>query len=235
MPGRPRRSEWYPGTFLTILTELDADDAQVVMGAGTPRSYRDRDVIILEGTSGTDVYVITEGRARVVNTTVGGARTLHTLRIAGDIVGELAAVDGDLRSSTVEAAGPVAALLIDGPRFAELCRDRPHVETALQRAIARKLRASIRARADAGAADAFIQVSRILTWLVEAYGHRVSRDGPVATPLAQADLAELVGVSGPSVTRALKELRDRSVVRTEYRTIVVLDPDRLARIAQELE
>jgi CRP/FNR family cyclic AMP-dependent transcriptional regulator len=235
MPARPPRVDWHPGTFLAVLAGLDADDARAVLQAGSPRTYRDRDVIILEGTAGTEVYVLTAGRVKVSSLAANGARSLLTLRIAGDIVGELAAVDGGKRSSTVQAAGSVEALHIDGPRFAQLRRARPNVGDALQLAMARKLRASIQARVDAGAADAFIQVSRILLWLVEAYGQRTGAGGPVSTPLAQADLAELIGISGPSVTRALKELRDRSVVGTGYRKILVFDPDRLARIAQELE
>lgn len=50
--------------------------------------------------------------------------------------------------------------------------------------------------------------------------------------LSQSSLATLLGVSRQSVNEALGRLRDQDVVETGYRTIKILDPDRLKEIAE---
>ncbi|MFP3882389.1 MAG: Crp/Fnr family transcriptional regulator [Actinomycetota bacterium] len=50
--------------------------------------------------------------------------------------------------------------------------------------------------------------------------------------LSQSTLAMLLGVSRQSVNEALGRLRDQEVVETGYRSIKVLDPDRLEEIAE---
>lgn len=50
--------------------------------------------------------------------------------------------------------------------------------------------------------------------------------------LSQSTLAMLLGVSRQSVNEALGRLRDQNVVETGYRSIKVLDPDRLKEIAE---
>ena len=50
--------------------------------------------------------------------------------------------------------------------------------------------------------------------------------------LSQSTLGALLGVSRQSVNEALGRLRNQGVVETGYRTIKVLDPDRLKEIAE---
>lgn len=50
--------------------------------------------------------------------------------------------------------------------------------------------------------------------------------------LSQSSLATLLGVSRQSVNEALGRLREQQVVETGYRSIKVLDPDRLKEIAE---
>jgi CRP-like cAMP-binding protein len=50
-------------------------------------------------------------------------------------------------------------------------------------------------------------------------------------PLTQPELASLVGGSQPAVHRVLRGLRENGVVSTGYRTITVLDLNRLRHAA----
>ena len=59
-----------------------------------------------------------------------------------------------------------------------------------------------------------------------AYG---GGDGAVAIPLSQAQLADLVGATRPTVNQVLQRLADRNVVRLSRSRIEVLDPAELRR------
>jgi CRP/FNR family cyclic AMP-dependent transcriptional regulator len=222
--------EWPPGTFLAGLSEADAD---ALLRAGTPRTFPDRAVIISEGVGGTEVYLIVRGFAKVVTATPGGAEALLAVRTAGDIIGELAAVDGGGRASTAIAAGPVQARMVDAPRFNQLLDEYPGIGRAVRLALSAKLREASHFRVDAGPAGALARVVRALVQLMEIYGHQTPEGLLIDVPIAQADLARLIGISVPSTTRALRVLRDRGMLRTAYRRIVVGDPVRLRAAALE--
>jgi len=224
--------EWPAGTFLAGLSAADVD---ALLDAGTPRAFPDRTVIIPEGVGGTEVYLIVSGFAKVVTVTPGGAEALLAVRTAGDIIGELAAVDGGRRASTAIAAGPVRARMVDAPRFNQLLDERPGIGRAVRRALSAKLREASHFRVDAGPAGALARVVRALVQLMDIYGRQTPEGLLIGVPIAQADLAKLIGISVPSTTRALRVLRDSGVLHTAYRRIVVGDPVRLRAAALEAE
>jgi CRP-like cAMP-binding protein len=226
----PWPAHWPAGTFLAGLSAADAD---ALLSAGTPRTFPDRRVIIAEGVGGAEVYLIVRGFAKVVTSTPGGAEALLAIRITGDIIGELAAVDGGGRASTAIAAGQVQARMVDAARFNQLIDSHPGIGRAVRRALTAKIREASHFRVDAGPAGALVRVVRALVQLVEIYGHQTAGGLLIDVPISQADLAKLVGISVPSTTRALRALRDGGVLRTAYRQIVVHDPDRLRTIALE--
>jgi CRP/FNR family cyclic AMP-dependent transcriptional regulator len=51
----------------------------------------------------------------------------------------------------------------------------------------------------------------------------------VAHDLTQEELAQLVGASGETVNKALAEFASRGWLRVEGKSVVVFDPERLAR------
>jgi CRP-like cAMP-binding protein len=53
----------------------------------------------------------------------------------------------------------------------------------------------------------------------------------VTLPLSQEELASLIGASRSTVTRALRDWRSRQIIGADQRPIVILDGDRLLRIA----
>lgn len=57
--------------------------------------------------------------------------------------------------------------------------------------------------------------------------------GPATVPVRQEELAELMGMSRKTVNLVLRELEQMKLVETGYRSIKVLDPEGLHRIAME--
>ena len=58
-------------------------------------------------------------------------------------------------------------------------------------------------------------------------GYRIVRD-EIGDRVIQ--LSELFGAARPSIGRAMSELNHEGIIRTEGRTVTLLDPDRLAML-----
>ena len=80
------------------------------------RTYRDGEVICLEGDEGEHMYVIQSGEVAVIKKTQEGEVAIRTLK-AGEIFGEMALFDKLPRSATVKALGTARILTIDKTGF----------------------------------------------------------------------------------------------------------------------
>jgi CRP-like cAMP-binding protein len=144
--------------------------------------------------------------------------------VAGDLVGELAALDGKPRCASVVAATPTTARAITQPVFLRYLDERPHAARVIHAAVITELRRATRHRIQINAAPAPVRLALVLTYLVEAHGRPTADGVRLEVPLSQPELASLVGVSEPTLHRALTDLRRRNIIRSEYRHLVIRDP-----------
>lgn len=179
----------------------------------------------------SDVYVILSGFVRVLNNTASGETAMIAIRTRGDLVGELAAMDGKPRTSTIIAASRTRVRVVDAPLFRTFASTNPAVGDAVARSVVGKLRAATRFRADTGQASVLTRVARVLEHLVEGYGRPVGPGLLIDVPLPRQDLASLVGASEKGVARAYVRLRAAGVIDAGYRRTYVLDIEALARFA----
>ncbi|MFY1652185.1 Crp/Fnr family transcriptional regulator [Solwaraspora sp. WMMB762] len=202
---------------------------------GTLRGYRPGNTLIVEGATDTDVMVLLAGYAKVMGNTIDGHTVLLSIRVGGDLVGEVAAIDGQPRSATVVAATDLTARVISQHLFLSFMATRPNAAHAINRAMVGKLRMATRRRVDVGGVPVLTRLARMLDYLATNHGLAVDDGIRIAVPLSQPDLAALVNAAEPSLHRALAVLRRDGVVRTGYRTVVIRDQARLAAIASDAE
>jgi CRP/FNR family cyclic AMP-dependent transcriptional regulator len=96
--------------------------------------YAPRDFIVQAGEAADELHVILSGRARVIGKP--HARVLER----GDYFGELALLDGGVRSATIVAGTEVHALVIPHYALIELLEDEPQVAKAMLTDLSSKLR-----------------------------------------------------------------------------------------------
>ncbi|MEU3275694.1 Crp/Fnr family transcriptional regulator [Streptomyces antibioticus] len=216
---------WAAGS---LLDTLDAVDRDALLRLGTRRRYADQDVLMTAGAVGDAVYMLLDGLVLIVGETEDGEGSALAIRAAGEVVGELAVLDGSPRSATVRAAGPVVALRIAPASFIAFLHSHPAAQLQVLRSVARKLRSATQRRIETSGCDARRRLARVLYELAAEYGRRRS-DGALLLELSlsQRALGSLAGVSVSTTERALSALRAEGLLATGYRQLAVLDPVRL--------
>jgi CRP-like cAMP-binding protein len=121
---------------------LDATiDFGALIKAGLPlRSFRAGDAIFKEGDSASELYIIQEGEVEIRL----GNRLLDTLP-ARSIFGEMALIDGALRSATAVAKTDVTLVPVGERQFLFLVSQTPFFALNVMRVLARRLRAANKA------------------------------------------------------------------------------------------
>jgi CRP-like cAMP-binding protein len=144
-------TRWLPSSLLASVGEASRNR---LLECGAMREYPADRRLITQGDTSTFVIVLIDGVVKVTGVSSAGQETLLAIRIGGDILGELAAIDNGPRSCTVTACGLVTGCVIMQADFlAVLTRDRLLAE-AVSRSVVAKLRAGTERRMEFSAFDA---------------------------------------------------------------------------------
>ena len=233
-----------------VFSTLVQSDLERIAELPVPRGFEPGEVVFREGDASDTCYVVREGHARAIREH-GDGRTITLATFGpGDIFGELAMFEDELRSATVEAIEPTSVVAVLGPGHAQAdertprdlhaAGDRPRQAPARdQRAPVapvlpdgpepRRGRAARARRAGAGRGARPDGGRR-------RDAHAGGQDGPRPAPAArgdvlvtatQADLAQLAGSSRESASRFLAVLERAGVISQGRGRLVVHDPEAL--------
>jgi CRP/FNR family cyclic AMP-dependent transcriptional regulator len=189
------------------------------------RSYSAGTTLYYAGAPADEIYLIKEGRIRLMKRARGIERTTGLFG-AGDLVGEEALLPGAHRRATAEAIEPVKALVVDSDTFRALSRRRPDVGEGAMQQLVRRLQRAEEQIENAMLPDPTIRVLNTLLHAVEA-----TNGAPLA--LSPLELSTRTGLSLDQVKGVVAQLRDRGYVELSDQTISVADPSALRQL-QEL-
>jgi len=173
--------------------------------------------------------VLVSGRVKVTYLTEDGREVVLDFRGPGELLGEMAVVDGNPRSSTVAAVESVEALAMAATDFRNLVASRPTFANELLQNTLRRFRDSDRKLIEFGASHTIGRVAARLVEMVERFGTSTPAGHVIDLPISQEELAGWTGSSREAVAKALHSLRDAGLITTERRRITVLNLERLKR------
>ncbi len=210
-----------------LFAELEDDDLERFSRVAVPRSYPEGTRVFHEGDHSDACYIVRSGTFRVTREHPDGrAITLATLS-TGDIVGELAMLDGEVRSASVETLGGEGELLaLPASDVRSLLERHPEITVKMVAALTRRLRAANERISRQSFQTVPSRVAGVLSQLVDDEGND-GNQGEVTIRMNQADLAQLAGTSRESVSRFLADLERSGVVRAGRGQVTILEPAKL--------
>jgi CRP-like cAMP-binding protein len=223
-----RDRSWVQGS---LLASLHRPQREVLFSLGTLRQFGPGELLLIEGDRSDFVVLLLDGFVKITSTTPDGREALLAIRMAGDLVGELAALDGRPRLATASAGGAVLARVISARDFADCLHRHPPIAAGVNRVVTAKLRMSTQRRVDFGGREAKVRLARVLMEIYGGSSGGAATDGRLGVILTQSELAGLIGASEPTVHKALRALREDGVIDTGYRQLVIRDVDALRAVA----
>jgi CRP/FNR family transcriptional regulator len=209
-----------------LFNELSREDLEEISRVAVPRSYPKGVRVFHEGDRSDACYIVRNGDLRVTREHPDGrAIALATLG-PGDIFGELAMLDGEARSASVEALSECQLLALPAADVRRLLKGSSEITVKLVVALTRRLRDANERIARQSFQTVPSRVAGVLSQLIAEEAPLERRDG-VTIRMTQADLAQLAGTSRESVSRFLATLERAGVVHVGRGRVTVLEPRRL--------
>ena len=225
-----------------VLSTLETEDLERIADLAVPRAFEPGQVVFREGDASDTCYIVRSGRARAVREHSGGRTITLATFGPGDIFGELALFEDELRSATVEAIEQCDVVAVLGPDMRRLMVEHPGISARLVIALGRRLRETNERLSRQSFQTVQSRVAVVLSELVaqelaaqeedlehgeQGQGAREQADGDVLVTATQADLAQLAGSSRESASRFLAVLERAGVISQGRGRLVVHDREAL--------
>lgn len=209
-----------------LFAELSGEELTRISRVAVPRFYPAGTRVFHEGDASDSCYVVRGGELRVTREHPDGRAIALASLGAGDIFGELAMLDGETRSASVETLTDVDLLALPAADMRGLMAKNPEITVKLVIALTRRLRDTNERISRQSFQTVPSRVAGVLSQLVAEEAPIDGRD-PITIRMRQADLAQLAGTSRESVSRFLATLERAGVVRVGRGRVTVLEPRRL--------
>jgi CRP-like cAMP-binding protein len=179
-----------------------------------------------------DVHLVVSGRVRVTNYSAGGRQVTFRDLGAGELFGEVAAIDDMPRSADVVALESTLTASIPPAAFRELLRQEPVVAERVLRRLSGVVRRMSERVIDLSTLGVHNRIHAELLRLARESGlsHNTARIDPAPK---HADLASQVSTYREQVTRELSALAKAGIVRRDGHALLVCDIKRLEALVEQ--
>jgi CRP/FNR family transcriptional regulator, cyclic AMP receptor protein len=187
--------------------------------------------IYAAGSAVEKLHIITSGAIKLSWRFPDG-RTLLSVMGPCDVLGLPAAAERHRRVSSATAVTMVRAVTMDVEEFRAAMTQCPHVADLFLRLLARRARRSDDDLTDMTTVDGPGRIAKRDLQLAKWLGTPENGALRISHNLTQSELAELAGVSRETVNKALSRFAKRGWIRIDHQSMLVCEPERLARRAR---
>ena len=207
---------------IPLLSDLSDEEILRVKSHIRIRQYAKREVVLQKGAPGDSLLFLLTGSLQVIDITEDGRAIGLRLLQPGDFFGEIAVINGSMRSASVVALTPVLVAL-------HLFSHSPSVANQMLRFLAEKVQRDSEFRALLSIHNTSRRIFTFLDLLKEKKegGVHVVENLPT-----HQDIANMINTSRETVTRALLVLVQQGIVEKGAHRLVIVKPEALQKLIE---
>jgi CRP-like cAMP-binding protein len=208
-----------------LFKELDPKISDRLAAHAKTKSVPRGATIFVKGDAGTCLFAVVSGTVQVTTGSSEGKSAVFNQIGEGEIVGEIALLDGRPRTADAMAFTDCRLMIIERRDFLPLLHDFPDVAIKLLELLCARLRRTSEQVEDLMFLDLKGRLTKALLRLAQESGKENS------ITVSQTDLSQMIGMSREMINKQLQAWAREGVIEVERRRIVLLRPDALARSA----
>ncbi len=202
-----------------LFSMLTSVQAEAVAGAIIKRRFKRGEYIVEQNKKSNALFIILNGRARVMTSDARGREVILATLQPGDHVGEMSLIDNEPHSASVRAEVQTDVLMLGRAEFARCLPENTSMAYAVMRGLVQRLRQADRKIESLALMDVYGRVARSLLEFAkpDAEGLLVIKD-----KISRQDIAKMVGASREMVSRVMKDLEERGFIETRADSSMVV-------------
>jgi len=194
---------------------------------GSFMKYKKGDSLVLQGDPGESLLILLSGVARTSMVASNGHEVVLDYAEPGQVVGEIALLDGGERTASISAIEPVTALSLSRGAFEDIIGKHKSMALRLLNVMARRIRtANIMIEGD----RAYTSGPRLARYLLRLAAADAD-EGRLKLDLSQGELGNFAGMSREHINRQLSAWSDDDIISVKSGKVRIKKHGLLSAIA----
>ena len=190
------------------------------------RKVKKGTVLFRKADVGSSLYAVCSGTIRISVPSPHGKEAILNMFTAREIFGEIALLDGGMRTADAVATEDSELLVIDRRDFIPLVRENPDLALRLIELVCGRLRRT----SDQVEDVVFLDLPQRLAKVLLEMHSRSPGDQAQIISITQRDLSQMVGASRESANKTLREWERKGWLKLRHRGVTILQPKALASL-----
>jgi CRP/FNR family cyclic AMP-dependent transcriptional regulator len=210
---------------------IDDRDLDRLLALTTTKKLERREFLFRKGDPGATVFAVMKGRLRTTGEGADGKEVVFGYSDPGEVIGEIALLDGEPRSATIQALEPTQLLTLHRRDLIPFLEKNPKVAVQLAVVMATRLRRVSEQVEDTVSLGLPTRLAKKLLTLARSYGVDEGEGLRIDLKLPQHELGELVGTSRESINKQLRSWSEDGLVSFERGYVTIRDREGLEALA----
>src|SRR5581483_9385828 len=187
-------------------------------------------LLFVEGEEPRAVFILCNGRAKLMTTSAEGRTLIVKIAGPGEILGASAAILGQPYELSAETLEPCQVNVINGSAFVNWLRTRSEASVRAARQLSAKHDAAQQEIRSLGLTrSAAEKLARLLLdWC--RHGEFTAGGIRIRVLLTHEEIGQMIGATRETVTRLIGDLRRREIIETKGSTVIVRQKDALEKL-----
>jgi CRP/FNR family cyclic AMP-dependent transcriptional regulator len=193
-------------------------------------SYPAGSVLFMEGQAPNSVMIICQGKVKLSVSSSEGKTIILNIAEPGEVLGLSSAISGRAHEATAETVEPVQVNIIKRDDFLRFLGKHRDVSMHAAQELSNVHNTACREIRILGLAQSVPEklANLILNWDAKSPAHK---RGSMKMTLTHEEIAQFLGTSRETVTRALNDLKKKKIIEIKGATLRITDPNKLASVA----
>ncbi len=216
-----------------LFEAMKPDELDEILRLSSERRVPRGASLFQKGDPGSSMMAVLAGRVRVSSVSAEGKEITLNVINPGEVVGEIALLDGKPRSADCSAIEETTLLVLERRHFLPFLRRNEDLYLRLLAVLCEKLRQTSMALEDLALLDLPARLARVLLKLALEYGRQDGKGSiRIGVKMSQRELSNQVASSRESVNKQLRVWRDDRVVDIEAGYLILRRPEELRALVE---
>jgi CRP-like cAMP-binding protein len=212
----------------TLFATLDQKARREIAAYAKPRSFGLGESICRLGDPGDSMMAVIVGTVRISLPTIKGREIILADLQTGDLFGEIALLDGKMRSADATAHTKCELMVLHRRDLLPFLERNPAACIKLMEMLCARIRRSDERMADI----AFLNLQARLAKTLLNYP--TNSAGSIRLSLSQSELAAMAGGARENVNRCLRDWQRRGILELKDRWTIIRQPEALRKLAKSI-
>jgi CRP-like cAMP-binding protein len=180
-----------------------------------------RDLVYAAGDPAERLYVVAEGKVKLLQHAAGGRNVLLDILTTGEFFGNLAILGVAAYPDTAQAQTPACVLSIRSDDFQQILDEHPKLALKALSIMAERLTAANQRVLQLSSMPVDQRIAVTLLALGKKLGRRQAQGLLIDTPFSREDLADMTGATPETVTRVMSQLQSAGIIESGRQWVAI--------------